>query len=118
MEPLDLSGPQKDYLRRLQTAEEFADSITDFEASLHPEGCDFDEKGKYSHNNWKCPLNSPDGRVTEPICPFEEYDLCSKRLNWIKTVPFLTFYFRDPAGAQGQDLFNGFGENRYIHYTR
>jgi hypothetical protein len=116
MEPLDLSGPQKDYLRRLQTAEEVADSITDPESNLHPEDCDSDEKGEYSHNNWECPCNSP--HAIDPICPFEEYDLCSKRLNWIKTVPFLTFYFRDPAAAQGQDLLNGFGVDRYTHYTR
>lgn len=118
MEPLDLSGPREDYLRRLQTAEEDADSITDFESNLGPEGCYSDVKGKYSHENWKCPLNSPHGNAIDPICPFEEYDLCLKRLNWIKTVPFLTFYFRDPAAAQGQDLLNGFGENRYTHYTR
>lgn len=78
--------------------------------------CSRDSSGNYTYHNEKCPTNRPEN--SENSCPFDNQDRYEDDLQWIETAPFLSCYFRNPAGAQSQTTLTGFKANKFKHYYR
>jgi hypothetical protein len=114
MEPLDIHEIHETYTRRLKDEDKIIDFITDSEIEAYPNPCYVDQlSGKYVHENRQCPENNSHSRVSS-ACPFEEYDRCVKVINWIKTLAFFTYYFKDPTAAEGQTLLKGLDQRVYV----
>lgn len=114
MEPLDLSKLRELYSARQAEAEKVIHSITDLNSDDFPDYCYLEYSGKYNHDNYNCPINSLTASI-DSVCPFEEWDVCNKQLRWIQTMPFLSCYFRNPAGARSQNILNSINGHGYIH---
>lgn len=77
--------------------------ITDFDSDDPGHCYRNNSSGEYEHCNHACPFNtSEDDDV--PKCPFEEWEFCNDLVKWIEEEPFLSSYFRDPAGARSQNI--------------
>ncbi|KAF5845595.1 hypothetical protein GGP41_009380 [Bipolaris sorokiniana] len=117
VEPLDLDSLYKSYSKQQEEAAKAIELITDFDSTDFPDVCYRDSSGKYHHCNSDCPTNSSklSGYST---CPFEKWYNCNDQIRWIKTVPFLSCYFRNPAGASSQNILNGINNHQFIYYYR
>jgi hypothetical protein len=117
MEPIDLISYHERYSKQLTKAEEIADSITDYDPSDFQDCCYRDDSGTYIHYNSKCPINfwSDDH---SGVCPFEQLEGFNDKLRWIEAAPFLSCYFRNPAGARSQNILNGFSVLRFTRHYR
>jgi hypothetical protein len=117
MEPLDLAKYRTIYLARQEVAASEMKTIADFNSDPDSDCCSRDHTGIFNHNNVKCPVNSSPG-LASTVCPFEEWYTCKDRLRWIDTANFLSFYFRNPAGAYFQQILNAFTDHRFIYDYR
>ncbi|KAI1508065.1 hypothetical protein KJE20_03537 [Pyrenophora tritici-repentis] len=117
VEPLDLDNYHKSCSEQQEEAATTIDLITDFNSTTFPYYCYSDSSGKYEHCNSDCPANSSK-LAGISTCPFEEWDRCNDQIRWIKTAPFLSCYFRNPAGASSQNILNGFSSHHFTHYYR
>ncbi|CAN9474201.1 unnamed protein product [Alternaria alternata] len=116
-EPLDLLKCHKIYSQRREKAGTIIGSITHIDYGPYPEECYRDSSGEWEHCNSDCPWNSSSG-LDDGVCPFLEWETSNDWLNWIETAPFLSSYFRNPAGARSQDILNGFDGHCFIHKYR
>jgi hypothetical protein len=117
MEPLDLANYHNNYSERREKAMANIASITNFESIRSQDYCYRDSSGNYEHYNSECATHLPFD-LDSLVCPFEELHLCNSQLRWIETAPFLTCYFRNPAGARSQTILNGFIMHRFTHHYR
>jgi hypothetical protein len=107
MKPVDLTSYQKHYSERLAGARKTIVSISAPDPPDAANNCFRNHSGTYVHNHYD-----------NAFCPFEEYDVCHDQLCWIKTAPFLSCYFRNPAGARSQNILHGFSGHCFTHRHR
>lgn len=108
MEPVDLDSLHKRYSEKLEEAWKSAKLITFFDMPDDPpDCCSRDSSGEYNHRNPDCPTNRYLEDPDYTTCPFKEIDRCSDQIHWIKTAPFLSCYFRNPAAAKSQNILDG-----------
>ncbi|CAN9397224.1 unnamed protein product [Alternaria alternata] len=113
-EPSDLDKHRKIFSKRQEEAMEVIRPITDFDPD-DPGHCYRDNSsGEYEHCNGACPFNTSKSHSV-PKCPFEEWEFCNDLVKWIEEEPFLSSYFRDPAGARSQNIPICFFGHCFIH---
>ncbi|KAL5373192.1 hypothetical protein DPSP01_012889 [Paraphaeosphaeria sporulosa] len=115
MEPMDLADNHKLYSAMREEAHATIEKIMDLNLEDFPDHCRRESSGHYTHDNQKCPLNSPMAGYS-PVCPFERWDRYNDIIKWIDTVKFLSCYFRNPAAARGQRILHGFESHGFIYY--
>ncbi|KAJ5026982.1 hypothetical protein J3E73DRAFT_232819 [Bipolaris maydis] len=117
IQPIDLDKLHKSYSEQQKKAMEAIELITDFDSNDFPDCCYQNNSGEYNHCNIDCPTLSSEPFV-DSTCPFQEWYRCNDQIRWIETVPFLSCYFRNPAGAKSQKILTGSSDHRFIyHYS-
>ncbi|CAN9328424.1 unnamed protein product [Alternaria alternata] len=113
-EPSDLDKHRKIFSKRQEEAMEIIRPITDFDSDDPGHCYRSNSSGEYVHCNGACPFNTSKSH-SAPKCPFEEWEFCNDLVKWIEEEPFLSSYFRDPAGARSQNIPICFFGHCFIH---
>ncbi|XP_014554781.1 hypothetical protein COCVIDRAFT_39392 [Bipolaris victoriae FI3] len=117
VQPIDLDGLHKSYTEQQKNAMKAIKLIAYSYSNDFPEHCYRDKDGEYNHCNVDCPTHTSEDS-DDSSCPFEEWDWVNDHINWIQTAPFLSCYFRNPAGAKSQRILSGLNSHRFIHRYR